>query len=152
ILRAAQIAQTAPRGPVCVNLDSAVQEEQLEQLQQLPDVARYAPAPSAEPAREAIVQAAALLSDARNPVMLPGRVSRSLAAWNTRIALAEKLNMRVLTQIKVGAAFPTDHPLHAAPPANRLPAEVRALVASADVILSLDWLDLGGTLQQALGD
>jgi thiamine pyrophosphate-dependent acetolactate synthase large subunit-like protein len=40
ILRAAQIAQTAPRGPVYVNLDSAVQEEKLEQLPQLPDVAR----------------------------------------------------------------------------------------------------------------
>ncbi len=152
ILRAAQIAQTAPRGPVYVNLDSAVQEEKLEQLPQLPDVARYAPAPAAEPSREAVARAAALLSNARNPVMLAGRVSRSLEAWNARVALAEKLNMRVLTQIKVGAAFPTDHPLHAAPPANRLPAEVRALVASADVILSLDWLDLGGTLKQALGD
>jgi thiamine pyrophosphate-dependent acetolactate synthase large subunit-like protein len=115
-------------------------------------MARYAPAPAAEPARQAVQQAAALLSAARNPVMLAGRVSCRLAAWNARVQLAEKLNMRVLSQIKVGAAFPTDHPLHAAPPANRLPAEVRALVADADVILSLDWLDLGGTLKQALGD
>ena len=152
LLRAAQIAQTAPRGPVYVNLDSAVQEEKLEQLPQLPEVARYAPAPAAEPSQQAVREAAALLSNARNPLMLAGRVSRSLDAWNARVQLAEKLNMRVLSQIKVGAAFPTDHPLHAAPPANRLPAEVRALVADADVILSLDWLDLGGTLKQALGD
>jgi thiamine pyrophosphate-dependent acetolactate synthase large subunit-like protein len=152
MLRASQIARTAPRGPVYVNLDSAVQEEKLEQLPQLPDMARYAPAPAAEPSRQAVQQAAALLSAARNPVMLAGRVSRRLDAWNARVQLAEKLNMRVLSQIKVGAAFPTDHPLHAAPPANRLPAEVRALLADADVILSLDWLDLGGTLRQALGD
>jgi thiamine pyrophosphate-dependent acetolactate synthase large subunit-like protein len=151
LLRASQIAQTAPRGPVYVNLDSAVQEEKLDELPQMPDVARYS-ASSAEPSQQAVAQAAALLSNARNPVMLAGRVSRSLDAWNARVQLAEKLNMRVLTQIKVGAAFPTDHPLHAAPPANRLPAEVRALVANADVILSLDWLDLGGTLRQALGD
>ncbi|MGH8665249.1 MAG: thiamine pyrophosphate-binding protein [Burkholderiales bacterium] len=151
LLRAAQIAQTAPRGPVYVNLDSAVQEERLDELPQMPDVSRYA-ASSAEPSQQAVAQAAALLSGARNPIMLAGRVSRSLDGWNARVQLAEKLNMRVLSQIKVGAAFPTDHPLHAAPPANRLAAEVRALVASADVILSLDWLDLGGTLKQALGD
>jgi thiamine pyrophosphate-dependent acetolactate synthase large subunit-like protein len=152
ILRASQIAQTAPRGPVYVNLDSAVQEAKLDELPRLPDVSRYAPAARAEPSQQAVQQAAALLSGALNPLMLAGRVSRSVEAWNQRVRLAEKLNMRVLSQIKVGAAFPTDHPLHAAPPANRLPAEVRALVANADVILSLDWLDLGGTLQQALGD
>lgn len=151
LLRAAQIAQTAPRGPVYVNLDSAVQDARLDELPQLPEVARYA-APAAEPSHEALARAAALLSGARNPLMLAGRVSRSLDAWNARVQLAEKLNMRVLSQIKVGAAFPTDHPLHAAPPANRPPAEVRALIASSDVIVSLDWLDLGGTLRQALGD
>jgi len=152
LLRAAQIAQTAPRGPVYVNLDSAVQEQKLDQLPAIPEVARYARAAAAMPSADAVVQAAALLSNARNPVMLAGRCSRRLEAWNARVALAEKLNMRVLTQIKVGAAFPTDHALHAAPPANRLSLEARALIASADVVLSLDWLDLGGTLKQAFGD
>jgi thiamine pyrophosphate-dependent acetolactate synthase large subunit-like protein len=152
ILRAAQIAQTAPRGPVYVNLDSAVQEQKLDELPRLPDVARYAPSSAAMPSQEAVAQAAALLSNARKPVMLAGRCSRRIDAWNARVQLAEKLNMRCLTQIKVGAAFPTDHPLHAAPPANRLSPEARALIANADVILSLDWLDLGGTLKQAFGD
>jgi thiamine pyrophosphate-dependent acetolactate synthase large subunit-like protein len=152
ILRASQIAQTAPRGPVYINLDSAVQEQKLDELPRLPDIARYAPASSAMPSADAVAQAAQLLSSARNPVMLAGRCSRRLDAWNARVQLAEKLNMRVLTQIKVGAAFPTDHPLHAAPPSNRVSPEVRALLASADVILSLDWLDLGGTLKQAFGD
>src|SRR5205085_1278207 len=53
--------------------------------------------------------------------------------------------------IKLGAAFPTDHRLHAAPPGNRLAGEAKTLIAKADVILSLDWLDLGGALKQALG-
>ena len=152
LLRASQIAQTAPRGPVYVNLDSAVQEQKFEQLPNLPDVSRYAPASAAMPAPEAVKRAADLLAGARNPVMLAGRCSRRLDTWRARVALAEKLNMRVLTQIKLGAAFPTDHPLHAAPPANRLSAQARALLAEADVILSLDWLDLGGTLKQAFGD
>jgi hypothetical protein len=39
-----------------------------------------------------------------------------------------------------------------APPANRLAAATRELVAKADVILALDWLDLAGTFKQALGD
>ena len=65
--------------------------------------------------------------------------------------VAEKLDIPVLTNIKVAAAFPTDHRLHAAPPGNRLSAEAKTLVANADVILSLDWLDLGGALKQAFG-
>src|SRR4030095_12988298 len=32
-----------------------------------------------------------------------------------------------------------------------LPPEVRQLVAAADVILSLDWLDLAGTFKQTFG-
>ena len=152
MLRASQIAQTAPRGPVYINLDSAVQEAKLEPLPNVPDVARYAPAPPAMPAPDVVQRAADLLSSARNPVLLAGRCSRDVAAWGARVALAEKLNMRVLTQIKLAAAFPTDHPLHAAPPANRLSPQARELVANADVILSLDWLDLGGTLKQAFGE
>ena len=152
LLRAAQIAQTAPRGPVYVNLDVGIQEERLEALPPLPDVSRYAPPESARPAREMIEQAARLLSQAKNPVILAGRGSRRLDAWNARIALAEKLDAPVLTNIKSAAGFPTDHPLHAAPPANQPRGDAKKLIAGADVILSLDWLDLGGTLRQALGD
>jgi thiamine pyrophosphate-dependent acetolactate synthase large subunit-like protein len=151
LLRAAQIAQTAPRGPVYVNLDVGLQEEALESFPTLPDVSRY-PAPrSPQPELESLAAAARLLSNAKNPVMLAGRCSRSLDAWNARIALAEKLEIPVLTNIKVAAAFPTDHRLHATPPGNRLSPEAKKLVAEADVILSLDWLDLGGTLKQAFG-
>jgi thiamine pyrophosphate-dependent acetolactate synthase large subunit-like protein len=151
ILRAAQIAQTAPRGPVYVVLDSAVQEEKLEQLPTLPDVARYAAA-AASPSAETVKQAADLLSNAKNPLLLLGGCSRDLQAWDARVQLAEKLNMPVLTQLRLGAAFPTDHRLHVAPPANRLAAATRELVGRADVILALEWLDLAGTFKQALGD
>jgi len=151
ILRAAQIAQTAPCGPVYVVLDSAVQEEKLEQLPTLPDVARYAPA-AASPSAESVKQAAELLSNAKNPLLLLGRCSRDLQDWKARVQLAEKLNIPVLTQLRLGAAFPTEHRLHVAPPANRLAAATRDLVAKADVILALDWLDLAGTFKQALGD
>jgi thiamine pyrophosphate-dependent acetolactate synthase large subunit-like protein len=152
LLRAAQIAQTAPRGPVYVNLDVSIQEQRLDSLPAMPDVGRYHVPQPAQPSAGLIEQAARLLSNAKNPVMLAGRCSRSLDAWNARIRLAEKLNIPVLTHIKLAAAFPTDHPLHAAPPGNRLTADAKKLIAQADVILSLDWLDLGGALKQSVGE
>ncbi len=152
LLRAAQLAQTAPRGPVYVNLDISIQEEKIGALPAMPDAARYAAPQAPRPAPDLVAEAARLLSGAKNPVMLAGRCSRRIEDWNARIALAEKLNMRVLTHIKLAAAFPTDHPLHAAPPANRLPPEARKLIAEADVILSLDWLDLAGALKQSFGN
>ncbi len=151
LLRAAQIAQTAPRGPVYVNLEVAMQDTKIGALPPLPDTARYAPPPQVLPAPDLVASAARLLSQAKQPVILAGRCSRSLEGWNARIALAEKLNAAVLTNIKVAAAFPTDHPLHAAPPGAYLAAEAEPLIANADVVLSLDWLDLAGTLKQACG-
>ena len=151
LLRATQIAQTAPRGPVYVNLDVSIQEQQLESLPPLPELSRYAVPKPARPPADLLAEAARLLSNAKRPVMLAGRCSRSLDAWNARVALAEKLDIPVLTHIKLAAAFPTDHRLHAAPPGNRLTGAAKKLIAEADVILSLDWLDLGGALKQALG-
>jgi thiamine pyrophosphate-dependent acetolactate synthase large subunit-like protein len=93
-----------------------------------------------------------LLKTARNPVILAGRVSRDLDAWNTRIVLAERLGARVLTDLKVSAAFPTDHTLHAgAPGGTTLAPEAIEALRNADVILSLDWLDIAGTFKNAGG-
>ncbi|MGH8621148.1 MAG: thiamine pyrophosphate-dependent enzyme, partial [Burkholderiales bacterium] len=117
----------------------------------LPDVTRYAAPAMVLPAREQVAAAARLLSDAKNPLLLAGRCSRDLYAWKQRVALAEKLNLRVLTNLKVAAAFPTDHRLHAAPPANRFGPDTLKMIAEADVILSLDWLDLAGLLKSAFG-
>ena len=77
LLRAVQIADTAPRGPTYVNLDAALQEAKIGPMPALPDVARFkAPAPVL-PSKEAIEQAACLLSAAKNPVILAGRASRA---------------------------------------------------------------------------
>jgi thiamine pyrophosphate-dependent acetolactate synthase large subunit-like protein len=57
----------------------------------------------------------------------------------------------VFTDLKVGAAFPTDHPLHAHAPSVFFSADAASALKTADVILSLDWIDLQGTLKQAWG-
>jgi thiamine pyrophosphate-dependent acetolactate synthase large subunit-like protein len=151
MLRGAQIAQTAPRGPVYINLDISLQMGKIGALPSLPDVKRYAAPAMVRPAPELVAAAAKLLSEAKNPLLLAGRCSRDLDAWKLRVALAEKLNLRVLQNLKVAAAFPTDHRLHAAPPANRFGPDTLKMVAESDVILSLDWLDLAGLLKSAYG-
>ena len=151
LLRAAQIANTAPRGPTYVNLDAALQEAKIGTLPPLPDASRYRAPDGVAPAAHLIETAAKLLSNARHPAILAGRMSRSETGWKQRIALAEKLQARVFTDIKVGAAFPTDHPLHAAPPATFLSPAAAQILREADVVLSLDWVDLAGTLRQAWG-
>ena len=152
LLRARQIATTAPQGPVYVCFDAALQESKLASRPTVPDPSRYlAPAP-ARPSDDVVAQAAQMLCQASRPVILMGRVSRSEAGWAERIALAETLNAEVLTDLRVGAAFPTDHPLHAAPSGSFLTPAAQAVLRAADVVLSLDWLDLSGTLKQAWGE
>jgi len=78
-----------------------------------------------------------------------GRGSRADRYWAPRIKLAEKLGACVVTDLKQGATFPTDHPAHYCPPFNVLGKDARELLCEADVILALDWVDLGGALRQA---
>lgn len=151
LLRGAQIANTAPRGPVYINLDAAVQEAKIGALPAIPDPARFAPAQSPEPPRDLVAQAGKLLGSAKSPLIMMGRCSRSLEAWQARVQLAEKLQARVITDLKQAAAFPTDHPLHAAVPGVHLGAQAAQAICEADVILALDWTDLAGTLKQAYG-
>ncbi len=118
LMRAVQMANTPPRGPTYINLDAALQEAKIGSLPPLPDVSRFRAADPVQPEAAAIAKAAQLLSSAKNPAMLMGRVSRSETAWKQRIALAEKVQAKVFTDMKAACAFPTDHPLHAAPPAT----------------------------------
>jgi thiamine pyrophosphate-dependent acetolactate synthase large subunit-like protein len=150
VLRAVQIAETAPRGPVYVNLDVSVQEVKMAALPLLPATARYAAPPPAAPQPDLVARAAKLLSEAKRPVILAGRCSRDVTAWNERVALAEKLGAAVLTTTRLPAAFPTDHPLHAAPPALSFDRATEKFLAEADVVLSLDWLDLAGALRHTV--
>ena len=151
LLRAMWHTRTAPQGPVYVNLDAEMQEAPL--AAPLPTIAaaRYTPSVASAPPVEVVREAAAILRRAKHPMFLIGRVSRDPAAWDARVALAEALNATVLTDLKVGAAFPTDHPLHANAAGILLRPEAAAAIAKADVILSLDWVDLAGTLKTACG-
>ena len=138
-------------GPTYVCLDVALQEQAIEGEVKFPDVERFAPGLPPAPAAEAVEEAARLLVDAKKPVILMGRVSRSEADWQARIELAEALGAVVLTDMKTSAAFPTEHPLHPIEPRFRPSPAVADILKQADVILSLDWIDLKGEFHQTLG-
>jgi thiamine pyrophosphate-dependent acetolactate synthase large subunit-like protein len=150
LMRASFIAHAAPQGPVYVNLDAEMQEAPLAEPLPPVDVARFMPQVATSAPASLVALAAAQLKSAQRPVILIGRISRSPEGWKARVALAEALGARVITDLKVGASFPTDHPLHLGAPSVLVPdAEGLAALGAADVILSLDWVDLAGTLRTA---
>jgi len=151
MLRANVITRTAPHGPCYINFDVSLQEKRLDSMPELPDPARYQPPRPPAPAQADVEEAARMLRDAATPVILAGRVSRRPEDWARRVALAEALGATVLTDLRVPAAFPTDHPLHAGGPAYFLDERSKQALAEADVVLSLDWLDPAGTIRQAGG-
>jgi len=140
-----------PQGPVYIVLDVAMQESKLDPVPKIPDVARYAVEPDPAPTTESVTAALGMLKSATSPLIMVGRVSRNQADWDRRIAFAEALGANVITNQRIAAAFPTHHPLHPNHLNYRTTAEDEALIREADVILNLDWLDFGGTIQAAGG-
>jgi thiamine pyrophosphate-dependent acetolactate synthase large subunit-like protein len=146
ILRAYQIAASAPMGPTYVCLDTELQEEALAKPIEIPDIAKFVAPAGPSPSRSDVERVLQLLKGAKSAVIIAGRGSRSVEAWDQRVALAEAVNARFITQYKIGAMFPTEHPLHAGQAGS---AEASQALRDADVIVSLDALDIAGILKQA---
>jgi thiamine pyrophosphate-dependent acetolactate synthase large subunit-like protein len=142
LLRAYWLANSAPMGPVYINLDAEVQESRLPEPLAAIETARFIPPVETAAPADLVAKAAAILKAAKRPLIYAGRVSRSDEGWNARVALAEALNARVVTDLKLSASFPTDHPLYAGATRGVAPDSF-----DADVLLSLDWIDLGGSLK-----
>ena len=146
ILRGTWIANTVPQGPVYINFDAEVQEAKINEPLPPIDVGRYMPQVSTAAPAEQVKQAAAMLKGAKQVLILAGRSSRDPEVWKARVALAEALNARVLSDLKIGATFPTDHPLYFGSPRAVTPESVEGL-KDVDVVLSLDWVDLAGAMR-----
>ncbi len=151
ITRAHKIATTPPFGPTYVVLDVAMQEEKLAAPLPMPQLERFAaPAPPV-PAPADVKRAVEIMRAAKHPVMLVGRSSRDVGAYNDRVALAEALGARVLSDFRAGSVFPTAHPLHVGKSSTRVTEAGIAALKEADAILSLESYDLGGVLNQVFG-
>ena len=149
LAQAYSITRSAPSAPVYVCLDVSLQEQRLPAPPAIPDVRRDRSPRSHGPDAEAVRATLDFLGQARRPLFLFGRGSRDEQDWDRRVALAERYGALVLSDLKNGAVFPTAHPLHPNPPGIFLPAASAELIGAADLILSLDWTDLAGTLAAA---
>lgn len=151
VLRASQITRSAPRGPVYICLDAGLQESELTEEVAIPEVGRFAPAPSPAVPQTTVLQALKSVDEAKFPLILMGRVSRNQGDWERRVRFAETIGAAVLTSSNDPAAFPTTHPLHLAAPCLRPSKDATALIKQADLVISLDWLDLAGVFRLSLG-
>jgi acetolactate synthase I/II/III large subunit len=139
MMRAYRIAVTEPAGPVYVNFDVDLQEEEISGEFPLPDVSRYRPAAPVEPDRGAVQEAARWLVSAELPLIFADRVGRHADSVRALVELAELLAAPV---IDVGGrqSFPTPHALDFA-------GDEKSLIREADVVLGLDVLNLDGALR-----
>ena len=138
-VRAYKIAMTPPMMPVLVVLDGGLQEdpisEEVKARLRIPKLTLTTP-PQGDSG--AVAEAARLLVNAQNPVIVADRVARTPAGMTRLIELAETLQAPVIDQ---GGRmnFPSRHPLNHSNGG-------RALIANADVILGLELTDFWGTV------
>jgi thiamine pyrophosphate-dependent acetolactate synthase large subunit-like protein len=138
MLRAYRIAMSDPTGPVYLCFDVTDQESAIEKEILLPDPSRFRPPAPLQAEVGAIKEAARLLSEAQNPVIVADYLGRNNDAVLSLVQLADLLSIPV---IDLGARlnFPNTHPLN-------LTGKNRELIANADVVLGLDVMDLFGAL------
>jgi len=134
--RAVRTATSGRPGPVMVSLPLDVQ------LEAIPDTVapqpRFRPAPPA-PAVAAVEAAVALLGAAQRPVMVVGggALHPGRGYDDNLVALAERLQLPVVTTWLRKNAVPNDSPLFFGSLGYGAPPVTDELVASADVLLAL---------------
>jgi len=142
VLRAYQIAMTAPRGPVYLCFDVELQESPLPEGFVLPDLSRfqYPASPAGNP--DAVDQAAKALLEAKWPVLVVEGLGRSPGGTEALTSLVDVLGAPV---IEVGAAFnlPNSHPM------NVTGANADVL-KDADLVLSVGVKDVEAVLTRAV--
>ena len=142
--RAYVAARTQPSAPVYIVLDAGLQEQSLETVPALPDMARCQPPAPPRAAASDIEKIVAMIKAAKKPMILFGRGSRDQKDWDARVQLAETIGACVMSDLKTAAVFPTDHPAHVISPFNQPGAKEADIIKDADLVLAFEWIDLGG--------
>jgi len=136
-VRAYKIAMTPPTLPVLLVADAELQENPIPDnlAVHIPKLGQFTP-PEGDSA--AIAEAARMLVNAQNPVLLADRLGRTPAGTKNLIDLAEALQAPVISR-PGRMNFPSRHPLNQTDRAN-------ALIREADVILGLEMSDFWGNV------
>jgi acetolactate synthase-1/2/3 large subunit len=136
-VRAYKIAMTPPMAPVLLVADSELQEHPIEA-----DAALHVPklTLAAPPQGDSgsVAEAARMLIQAQNPLIVVDRYARTQAGIDHLVELAELLQAPVIDQA-ARMNFPTRHPLNQS-------SRRSAVVANADVIMGLEATDFWGAL------
>lgn len=142
-VRAYQITTTPPFAPVLISIDQELQENPLPKKGKLsiPKLPRSS-APVGDSG--AVQEVAKLLIEAKSPVLIADRLSRTQAGMDRLVELAELLQCPVIDQ---GGRhnFPTMHPLNQG-------LRGRTLIAQADLIVGLElddyWLTVNSMIDR----
>ena len=134
-VRAYKIAMTPPCGPVMISLDAGLQQEPAKDHGPKLYIPRYVPTAPPQGDSGAVKEAARLLANAQNPVIVAGRCARTPNGVALLVELAEALQARVIDQGD-RMNFPATHDL----------ATGAGAVANADVILGLELPDFWNTV------
>jgi acetolactate synthase-1/2/3 large subunit len=128
MVRAYKIAMTPPMGPVALIASGKLQEEPIEESNlRIPKLGRIIP-PQGD--ADAVTEAAKMLVEAENPVIVAGRLARTPNGIKLLVELAETLQASVNDQ-RNRMNFPSMHPLYNT-----------GNVATADVVLALEVEDI----------
>jgi acetolactate synthase I/II/III large subunit len=129
-VRAYKIAMTPPYGPVAISLDAGLQQEPVKENGEKLYIPRYVPTSPPQGDTGAVKEAARLLANAENPVIVVDRAARTPNGIRLLVQLAEALQAPVVDQ---GGRmnFPKTHYLSGPP----------TVVNGADVIIGLELSD-----------
>jgi acetolactate synthase I/II/III large subunit len=138
-VRAYKIAMTPPMMPVVVVLDGGLQEDPIPaEVASRLRVPKLTTATPPQGDSGAVAEAARLLVNAQNPVIVADRLARTPKGIANLVELAEALQAPVIDQ-HGRMNFPSQHPLNQSEGGGQL-------IANADVILGLELTDFWGTV------
>jgi thiamine pyrophosphate-dependent acetolactate synthase large subunit-like protein len=134
-VRAYKIAMTPPYGPVMISLDAGLQQEPIHENGERLYIPRYVAMTPPQGDANAVREAARLLANAQNPVIVVDRAARTENGMRLLVQLAELLQAPVVDQ---GSRmnFPNTHYLRSPP----------TVVGRADVIIGMELSDYWGTV------
>jgi acetolactate synthase-1/2/3 large subunit len=136
MVRAYKITMTPPMEPVALSLDGHIQEHGIPEGSEL-FIPKYTPTSPPQGDTGAVREAARLLANADNPVIVADRVARTPEGIPLLVELAETLNATVINQYG-RMNFPNNHYLSGG----------GGSITRADVVLGLELTDFFGTINR----
>jgi acetolactate synthase-1/2/3 large subunit len=137
LTRAHRLADTRPKGPTYVTFDHDIQEGELDEPVELPDLERLGPPTRMAPDPDAIEAAADRLVAAETPVIIADQVGDSRRAVDALVDLSAELGAAVIDPRKRRFNLPNTHPM------DLSGTEIHR---EADLVLALDVWSLDYTL------